>query len=93
MCVGCVPQADVLYTDLDKFKVSVSICYGSVTSQSSSSLCVFRRAHFVCLHVWTNVSTSVCVCVCVCVELLMLALETIIAEIICFQGRGTTIKG
>jgi len=45
VCVGVlgVLHSAVLYADLDKFKVSVSICYGSVISQNSSSLGNMKR--------------------------------------------------
>lgn len=49
VCVWPVPQLVVLYTDLDKFKMSGSIFYGSLISQSSSCPCTFVR---------------LCVCVC-----------------------------
>lgn len=57
MC--CFSQFAALYPDLDKFKLSVSICFNDVL------VCVLCGAHLVCLclHMWTNVSTSVCVCV------------------------------
>lgn len=60
VCVRCVALSAVLSTDLDKFKVSVSICYDSVISQSSPSLCLLILCVCKCLYI------SVCVCVSVC---------------------------
>lgn len=92
MCV--LPQSAILNKDLDKFKVSVSIFYGSVISKSSSDLCAFSLC-----------ACYVDKCLYICVSgwlggwrggggwFISLALETIIAEIICFQGWAATVKG
>lgn len=89
VCVLCFfPQCSALHTDLDKFKVSVSICFDNVISQSSSSLCFSEFVVCVCVRTCAQMYLYLRICVFMWVEFILYtpALETIIAEIICFQG-------